>query len=70
MPNVTVATFPMSNNNYEACKLGEPTRYESSDRLRRVTAMGHQDARCAWDARFESQGESSPVEATFLSSRQ
>jgi hypothetical protein len=70
IPNVTLATFPLDYNNVEPCKLGEPNHYGQGDTLRRVAAMGHDDARCIWDARFESDGVDSAVDASFLSSRQ
>lgn len=68
VPNVSLATFSMDSER-EACRLGEPMAYGAQDALRRVSNMGRQDAQCHWDARFETDGESAPVDGAFVSTR-
>jgi hypothetical protein len=68
VPNVTLATFPVDGPQ-EACQLGEPMAYGADDALRRVSNMGRADARCAWDARFETDEEAVEVDGTFVSNR-
>ena len=69
LPDLSLATFDAETDPQRAgCLMGEPA-YDGDDVLRRVGAVGTEEARCDWDARFESEGGDGQVGSDFYATR-